>query len=332
MTTTTEPVAALYAARLRENFEHMMQARSSVATARWNNPSQMGHPCDRFLVLRRTKGAMQRPFPPSLQARFLMGTEIGKLAVRMIIEMGWDVKSIERPAEWEQYQISGRPDLEARPSGTGNGHAKYVPFEVKSVHPNLMRGVTTYQDIIHNKNWRVRNWVSQLMIYELLDGHEEGILLPIGLTGWWEPVAVPLDYDHAETLLKQCERVNAHIAAGTEPAPICDPDVCGSCSFFQTPACDIRLSLAEDISVETDEEAIGEVRRLLELKPLSSEYDAIRKRLGVRYEGKSNLLVPDVCIVSGKLQTRNVKEAPARVDEFWTLKYMPLAATGEDEE
>jgi len=334
MTTTTEPVAGLYAARLRENFASMMQARSSVATARWNNPSQMGHPCDRFLVLRRTKGALQKPFPPSLQARFLMGTEIGKLAVRLMMEMGWDVKSIERPAEWAQYQISGRPDLEARPpgNGSGNGHGgKYVPFEVKSVHPNLMRGVTTYQDIIHNRNWRVRNWVSQLMIYELLDGHEEGILLPIGLTGWWEPVAVPLDYEHAETLLKQCERVNAHLTAGSEPEPICDPDVCPGCSFWQTEACNATLAMAPDVGVITDEDVITDVRRLLELKPQASEYEALRKRLGQKFEGVEQALVPDVAMVAGKQIERQVKAAEARTDRFWQVKYVPLAA-GEDEE
>jgi hypothetical protein len=169
------------------------------------------------------------------------------------------------------------------------------------------------------------------MIYELLDGHEEGILLPIGLTGWWEPVAVPLDYDHAETLLKQCERVNIHIAAGSEPEPICDPDVCPGCSFWQTEACNATLAMAPDVGVITDEEVIEEVRRLLELKPQASEYEALRKRLGQKFEGVEQALVPDVAMVAGKQIERNVKAMEARVDRFWQVKYVPLAA-GEDEE
>jgi hypothetical protein len=313
-------VAEGYAARLRDDFEREMQSRATVYTARWNNPSQMGHPCDRFLVLRRTKGQLQKAPSWQLQARFMMGTEIGKLAVRFMMEQGWEIRSIERPSEWPEYQISGRPDMEARPPGS----KAFLPFEVKSVHPNLMAGVRSLRDVLSNRNWRVRMWPSQLMTYELLDNHEEGVFLPISLSGLWQAFAVPLDYDHAETLLKQCERVNAHIAAGTEPEPICDPEVCPGCWFFQTEACDIRLAMAADTTVVTDEEVIGDVRRMLELKPQASEYEALRNQLKVRFEGVEQALVPDVAMVTGKWTERHVKAQEARTDKYWSPKYLPL--------
>lgn len=327
MTTQTASTAERHAERLRADFQREMQSRSQVYTARWNNPSQMGHPCLRFLVLRRTKGDQQRPPSWQLQARFMMGTEVGKLAVRFMMEQGWEIRSIERPSEWPEYQISGRPDMEARPPGNG----VFLPFEVKSVHPNLMAGVRTLEDVLNHRNWRIRMWPSQLMTYELLDGHEEGVFLPISLSGLWEPFAVPLDYERAESLLKDCEAVNAHIAAGTEPEPIADPDVCPQCSFFQTPACDITLALAADTQVVTDEGIVGDVRELVALKPKASRYEALRRVLRVRFEGVAEALVPDVAVVKGKQMTRRVKAQPERTDEWWDVKYVPLAAE-EDED
>lgn len=327
MVKTDKGVAAAYAERLAQEFEREMTEKRWVGSARWNNPSQIGHPCERFLVLRRTKGALQKAPSPALQARFEIGTALGKLEVARLLQRGWEIRQIEATQEWPQYQISGRPDLEARPPG----ERQYVPIEVKSVHPALMAGIRTLDDLLSHQNWRVRMWPSQLIIYELLAGYEEGILDLISTAGWRQFIPVPLDYGHAEALVAKCERVNAHVAAGTEPEPINDPDVCPGCSFFMTEACSPSLSLAPDIGVVEDEEVIADVRRLLELKPLAAEYEALRKSLAQRFTGVNQALVPDVAIVTGKEVVRQIKPQPAREERFWQVKYLPLQAVSEEE-
>ena len=330
--------AADYAARLSGQYDRRMESEIWRGSAGWNSPSVIGHPCDRFLVLRRTKGELQHPTTIETQKRFERGKVIGRLAQMTLASYGFDIIRMEAQVEYRALMLRGKADLVARPAELST---PYQVYEVKSAASSTFNSVDSIEDIKRHRRHYIRSYPYQAMAYLMLERHKRSrqeIDKEVATLWLWNPdnwqwKFIPVPYDGAivEEITDKCGRVNEHIAARTEPPPINDPDVCPDCSFFMTDACNPHLAMAPDVGLVTDEDDIEGVRRLLELKPLASEYEAIQKRLKVRFEGVTQALVPDVAMVTGRQVERQMKAQEARVDTFWQVKYLPLMAEENQE-
>ena len=321
--------AAKYSKLLLASRENALLAKRWTGSSRWNSPSLLGNPCLRYLVLKRTKGNLARPVSVGLQARFDVGSLIGKATVRDMIDMGWEVGSIESVMEWPEHQISGRPDFAAKPPKSPREWPT-LPLEVKSCAPYVFNGIHNYGDVHDAPSWRTRAWLTQLNLYLAMMNKPEGLLLIVSLNGAWQAIPAPLDMDIVGGATARADAVNRHLAGKTEPEPICDPEVCPMCDFFQTEACDITLAFAKDIGVITDGGTITDIKRYLDLKDPHAEYERLGKNLKVKLEGVERALVPDVCIVTGRQQTRHVNAQDERTDTFWQVKYLPVDVNAEN--
>ena len=333
MTIETVPNTAVgerYGEMLDAWYDQQIQANAFRGSAGWNSPSSIGHPCLRFHVLRRTKGEFQKPFSKAQLERMEMGKEIGRIAQLRLISAGFEVMRMEEQIEYRVLMMRGKADNIARPPmETGPFHI----WEFKSVAPRIFDSITDYRSVIDNRFPWIRFAPYQCVSYLILERHkrsrakvdlDSATLWYWSLDGRRKRVEVPYGQDMVDEITDRCERVNAHIGAGTEPEPICDPDICPGCSFFQTEACDIRLAMAADTQVVTDESDIDVVRRYLVLKPQAREYTAVRNRLNLRFGGVESALVPGVGIVRGKQMTRHMKPQVERTDRWWNVEVVSL--------
>src|SRR3990167_7296497 len=185
--------------------------------------------CSRQMVYSILNWQDKKLHDARLQARFNEGKKQEdklKAELREILqELGSDI--VEDQAYFpkdmtDRYRVSGKIDGKLLLSG------RRLPFEVKSMHPNVYERIETLQDMIDDTFQR-RN-VNQLMMY--LFGHDEefGLFFLTDCLGRWKIVVCPLDYAYTETLLKRIEEVNRHVDAKKLPDRIpYDGKLCGRC-------------------------------------------------------------------------------------------------------
>lgn len=335
---TTVSLADPYADQLSDAYDARMRGDIWTGSASWNSPSVIGHPCLRYLVLRRTKGDLQKPVSLDAKKRMEMGNIIGNCAKNIAIQYGFEILRMEEMIEYRALKLRGKADTVMRPPG---GDGPYRIFEVKSIADRLFDTISDVDSLLNNRSVFVRRYPYQPMAYMMLERHKRATRDRVDLdmatlwfwalpSGRWKFVPVPFDAKMEGEICNKCEAVNADIANGLEPMPMNDPDICPACSFFMTDACNPTLAMAADTAVIDGEEDVEGVKRLLELRPLASEYEYLRKRLSTRFEGVEQALVPDVAVVTGKRIERQMPALPARTDSFWQVKYLPLQEERED--
>jgi hypothetical protein len=112
-------------------------------------------------------------------------------------------------------------------------------------------------------------------------------------------IPAPVDYELGERCIKQAERVNEHVAAGTLPDRIVyDPSVCNLCDFDQIcqPVTVANISDVTDAQLKLIREYIALEGAYRERERLKKQLIGSSKKPGV-FHGK-NALVEDIQIVS----------------------------------
>lgn len=279
MTTETLSPGQELALHLCADYDALVESDYTQEAVHTNRASNLGHPCELYLVLERTKWTQRKAPDLGLLKIFRRGKKLEPLIRRDLEDMGYQIEAVQQGKFWKEPNISGHIDLRvARRAGRPS-----VLTELKTVSSAHFQQLQTADDILKHRHHYVRAWLAQLQIYQLLEGEEEALFI-LHEPSWndYRAIQVFLDFDFAESLVQKAERVNAHVLAGTEPEPLTEADVCERCPYFGT-ACYPPLIVQEGEFVN-DPELEAKIQRWLDLKAAKSEYDELDKAIKGRFK------------------------------------------------
>jgi len=301
---------------LEEKIKEAVEKERRVYPCRSNRASQIGHPCERYLVYKRTQ--WEKETPPSLDKLFIFngGNLIEKMALQYLEKAGFSVLSQQRDFEDKRLGITGHIDGFLLDPATG----KKFPLEIKGISPYEFDKINAIEDFLYSRRYYMRAYPAQLQLYLYLSEYEHGLFLLINkLT--YQPKAIwcQLDYDFVENLLKKVERVNKHIEQNTLPERIDDYDICSQCSFAHI--CLPSLKHKEGIEIVDNAELEEKIDRLQELRDVVKEYKTIENEIK-KYEGKE--IAVGKYLITGKWVVREIPPQPQRTIKFWQRKIIRL--------
>lgn len=242
------------------------QAKIRLYPTHTNRASELGHPCERYLVFKRTRWQDATLHDVGLQFVFDEGNLQERAVIRDLEDAGWQIVEQQRDYEWKDFQITAHLDGKiALPD------SELAPMEVKSMSPFIWVKINTVADLLNAKYPHLRKYPAQLTLYNLLaNAHRGFLILKNKSTGQLKEIEIGLDYEYAESLLQKAKRINAHVADKTVPDPISyDESICGRCPFLHICLPDVKreaLVLADDPELE------AQLIRRAELDPMRRAY------------------------------------------------------------
>jgi len=234
--------------------------------------------------------------------------------------VGYSPRVERHPFEIKDRQ--GRIVLRGKLDGFLKWEGTEIPFEVKSLDPNIFRQVDSVEDF---QRWPwARRYPRQMQAYLLANNLEEGFFLLDDCKGNWKLLPVPLNYALAEAVLRQCEIAVEAAHTGDLPAYHKDPAICRQCWAFGrvcTPPMEYHGLVMAD-----DPEFIQQLDRRGELYEAHKEYEGLDRAIKDRTKGKDGL-VAGSWLIQGKEVTQERKAQPAKIVTFWQSKITKIEET-----
>lgn len=232
--------------------------------------SEVGHPCERYLVLSITKWDERQPHNPGLEFVFEGGRMIEDLAVKDLEEAGFRVYRPE----------PDRAIAESRPRITGHidvrvdfGDGKIYTGEIKGLNIIDWERLNTIEDFFKSRKPWIQKYPAQLMTYLYIKGEERGFFYLKSIPRFQPKLIwVDLDLGYMEKILQKTERVERHVAAGTLPDHIDDPSVCENCPFEHVCLPPINR---DDLKFLEGDEITELLERREALKEAANEYNQV---------------------------------------------------------
>ena len=269
----------------------VLQDRSRPWTPSLTPATDLGYECERRIVYHRVKPDAAKPVNEGLALLFEEGNLHQRDVRAKLAELGAEVLEAERNFRDERLEITGTIDgrLEVP---NGDGRPRRVPLEIKS---------TSGAPPADEAAWRasesslLRRYYAQLTAYMFLANEPEGILLCKGKQGGeWTMVAVELDYEYAEGLLKRAERVRDAVRAwkaasddaareAALPARIADRSECDGGPWRET-GCHPADAPVDPLLMAVDAELVGQLDRRAELDPSRREFEKLDERVKARFK------------------------------------------------
>lgn len=236
-----------------------------------NRASNLGHPCERFLVYERTRWREKALHDVTLQFIFDEGNIHEAAVIRELQEAGFQIIEQQRAFEWKKYEITGHVDAKIKYDGG------FIPIEIKSMSDWAWKSVNDLSDMHKSKSVYMRQYPAQMTLYLLMDEKEEGaFILKNKTTGLLKQIPVRLDYEYGETLIQKAERINTHVKAGTLPDRVdLSAGACEWCAYAQICLPERR----HEGLIINDPELEGKLDRRAALKALKDEYDELDKEI-----------------------------------------------------
>lgn len=263
--------------------------------------------CDRQIAYGVTNWKDREAPDVELLARFEAGNVQEREITTRLINMGYKVTLQQQPVE-----VKGR-DGQLLARGKVDGFITFngikIPFEIKSMNPNVYNNVEIYEDF-QKKPW-LRKYPRQLQMYLLGNNCEWGLFILTDCLGHWKIIPVALSYEEGEAILQRLERVHAHLKAGTYPDRIdYRADICGQCAFAMICLPDVMRSQA---IVLTDADTLTMLDERERLKPLHSQYEEVDKALKgkIKASGVTKAIAGD-WILSTKVVHKNAYSVEAQ--------------------
>lgn len=280
---------------------------------RWNRASEVGHPCERYLVLCRTNWQDRLLHGPELEFIFDGGRMIEDMAIRELQDAGFQIIEQQRAFEWPALELTGH--LDAKVVWEGRAY----PLEIKGLNHQDAERLNTLRDFLESPKPWIRKYPAQLTMYLLNTNSELGAFyIKDKLTFVPKVVWVELDYDYAEELCKKLERVNTHVKSGTRPDPCDDPEVCRTCAFLHICLPEVK---ATAIEMPDDEELEAKLLRREELTAAKAEYEALDREIKKALEGKERAIVGDFLVTGKWVERKGYTVEPSR---YWQSKIARL--------
>lgn len=274
--------------------------------------SEIGHPCERYLVLSITNWADKKPHGPEVEFIFEGGRAVEELAIKDLEDAGFKVYRPE-------------PDkaiMESKPRITGHIDVR-VDFGSGQVHTGEIKGLNvfdweklnTVQDFFDSKKPWIQKYPAQLMTYLYIKGEERGFFYLKSIPRFQPKLIwVDLDLEYMEHILQKTERIEKHVANGTMAEQIDDPEVCQHCAFLHICLPEIRQKTLEFID---DDELLDKLQKRTELEDGYREYNHLDGDVKRAIHGKEKLLIGDYLITGKWIQ-------PKGREPYWKSKIVLL--------
>ena len=182
--------------------------------------SEIGHPCERYLVYSITNWQDKQPYEPELQFIFEGGNLIEDLAIRDLEEAGFKIYRPEpdKAIAESRPQITGHIDIRV-----DFGDGKVYTGEIKGLNKYDFDSLNCLQDFFNSKKVWIRKYPAQLMTYLYIKGEERGFFYLKSIPGFQPKIIwIDLDYGYMEEILQKTERIENHIKNKTLPLQIND--------------------------------------------------------------------------------------------------------------
>ena len=275
--------------------------------------SEIGHPCERYLVFSITKWAERQPHKPEVEFIFDGGRLVEELAIKDFEDAGFKVYRPE-------------PDkaiMESKPRITGHidirvdfGDGQIYTGEIKGLNVFDFDKLNRIEDFHASKKPWIKKYPAQLMTYLYIKGEWRGFFYLKSIPRFQpKMIWVDLDLGYMEQILQKTERVERHVAAGTVPETIAyDDTVCGFCPFIHICLPEIKRSA---LVIQDDPEIEDKLKRMNELKAARSEYERLDKEVKKQFQEKDRLVVGDF-MITGKWVEKGAFTVPA--SKYWKSK------------
>lgn len=288
-----------------------------------NRASEIGHPCEKYLVLMRTRWQEKTLHDVNLQFIFNEGGLHEESVIRAIQNAGIQVIEQQRAFQWEKYQITGHVDGKVLIS------EKALPLEIKSMSPFTYDSINSVQDLLNGRYYYLKKYPAQLTLYMLMDEKDEAIFIfKNKVTGQLKEILMTLDYEYGEGLLKKVERINNHVLNNTLPDPIeWDEYACGGCGFAHICLPEVKRTA---IDFSDNKELEDKLKRRDELKISVSEYDRIDREIKETLKEKEKVVIGDYLVI-GRWIEKNMPAKEAYIQKYWQTKINNISKGGNHE-
>jgi len=271
--------------------------------------------CDRQMTYAVLDWNKKPAHDGDLQARFDAGNAIEAQVVAELQRLGFKVTLSQMPVEIKNRK--GEVIARGRVDGFIEiAHHHAIPFEVKSMNPNIFNGIKDLQDF-KGKPW-LRKYIRQLSMYLFGNNVESGLFILTDGLGRWKVLPLTLDYGEAEAILQRLERVHEAIKTKTYPDRITyDQGICGHCSFAALCLPDL---LNKEAALVDNQEIEAKLERRMELKPSAKEYSDLDDEIKETFRGIDKAIVGGKWLVQNVPSQRTTYELPpeleAEIDEM----------------
>lgn len=248
-----------------------------------NRASEVGHPCERYLVFGRTRWQEKTMHNVSLQFIFNEGNVQEKAVLDLLSAAGITVIEQQRAFAWNEHNLTGHIDGKLLVDGEA------IPLEIKSMSPFIFDKINTVDDLLNGKYDHLKKYPAQLTLYMLMDNKERALFLfKNKANGQLKEILMPLDYDYAERLIQKIERVNKAIAGKAIPEPLEWCDTCENCGFKHICLNDV---IRKEIEFRIDPEAEDKIDGWFELRQWSDKWKDLDEWRKEHFRGVEKLVI-----------------------------------------
>jgi len=278
--------------------------------------SEIGHPCERYLVYSITRWQDRLPHEPGLEFVFEGGRLVEDLAIKDFEEAGFKVYRPE-------------PDkaiAESRPRITGHidirvdfGDSQVYTGEIKGLNKYDFDSLNSLEDFFNSKKVWIRKYPAQLMTYMYIKGEDIGFFYLKSIPGFQPKfIWINLNYDYMEEILKKTERIEDYTANDIIPDPIDDYDVCQYCPFRHICLPELKQ---EAIKISDDPEFEDKLYKLYELKPAVKEYNEIDREIKRKISGMERAMIGEFLITGKWIERKGYEVKPLK---YWNSKIVKI--------
>ncbi len=312
---TTNHIESIIA-NIQEKIDEFYISQYTQYQSQSNRASQLGHPCERYLVLERISPD-KKQLPDKYMIRLFALGEIYERIVRNELEtMGYRI--IEQQTSYldEKNNISGTIDFKLLING------QVFPCEVKGLSPANFEKINSVDDIINSDAVYIQMYYTQMLIYLYLTKYDTGLLiLKNKSTNETKFIVVKQNIEYLKQILKKARKINQYVKNNTIPPVINNTAICSECPYFLYCAPDIKAQHQLYIKDEMIDDIEKREQLRVQFEEIKKQYEEIDKKIKESIKATHK---PDDIIVVGDRYMIVVKEVVRKAYSVPETKYIQI--------
>ena len=290
--------------------------------------SEIGHPCERYLVYLIANWQDKAAPSPELQFIFQAGKLVEDLAIEDFHDAGFKVYRPEpdRAIQESRPRITGHVDIRV-----DFGDGQVFTGEIKGLNVYDWEKLNTVEDFFRSKKAWIQKYPAQLMTYLYIKAEDRGFFYLKSIPRFQPKfIWIDLDWGYMEQILQKTERVEHHLAAGTYPPPMeYDDHICRWCPF--THICTVDR-IGTEVEITDNEELLELLAEYETLKPGAKRYKEVDERITDLVKGREKVLAGDWFVQGKWLERANypvpdeIKAQYKTVTQYWRKSIIRVEA------